>query len=49
MHLSLSKLQEVGKDKEAWRAVIYGMAESDLTYRLTNNEQQLSYPVAYWN
>ena len=31
MHMSLSKLQETGKDKEAWRVAIYGMAELDLT------------------
>ena len=49
MHTSLSTLQEIVKDKEAWCAAIYGMAESDLIWRLTNNEQQPSYPVAYWN
>ena len=49
MHMSLSTLQEIVKDKKAWSAALYGMAELDLIWRLTNNEQQLSYPVAYWN
>ena len=28
MHLSLSKLQETVKDKEAWRAAFYGVTKS---------------------
>ena len=31
MHMSLSELQEVVLDREAWRAVIHGVAESDMT------------------
>ena len=34
MDMGLGELQELVMDREAWRAVIHGIEESDMTVRL---------------
>ena len=38
MDMNLSKLLETVKDREAWRAAVHGISESDVIEGLNNNQ-----------
>ena len=37
--MNVDKLQEIGKDREAWNAAVRGVAELDMPWQLNNNKR----------
>ena len=45
MDTSLSKLREMVKDREAWRAAVHGVAELDRPERMSSSDMELESPA----
>ena len=41
--MSLSKLQEIVKDRDAYGAAVHGIAESNMTEHLNDEQQEVTY------
>ena len=39
MDMNLGKLQEMARNREAWRAAVHGVTESDRSGRVNNNNK----------
>ena len=48
MDMSLSKLQERVKDREAWHAAVHGVTESDMTKQLNKNYAKWETCFGWW-
>ena len=43
LDISMSKLWQLGKDKEAWRAAVHGVAKSQIQLKLNRTDSQESH------